>query len=119
MDLDVLSPRTVRAPNIVLALASQAQPQAFRAVDLSVTVIGDALTAGLSLPLELSVTSPSSSRTGLPTYRHVFRRIVPSLVTFTPKEGGTFVVRLRELCHMRWQGSLLLTVAGDPLYIPA
>lgn len=118
VDIDTLAPSTVRAQNITLALASQAAPTAFRAIDVAVAPTGDALTSGLSLPLELSVTSPSSSRTGNVIYTHVFRRAVPSIVTFMPKEGGTFIIRLRELQHMKWWGSLTLVVQGDPLYVP-
>lgn len=120
MDLETLAPSAVRQPLIVLALANPlAVPSAFRSVAISVTPTAAALTAGLSLPLELSVTSPSSSRTGNQTYVHVFRRIVPTLVSFVPKEGGAFLIRVRELQHNRWWGALLVQVAGDPLYVPA
>lgn len=70
-----------------------------------------ALSVGLVLPLELTVTAPSAVN----FYRHTFRRVIPSFVLFTPREGGEHLVVLRELRHNKWWGSLLLNVQGDTL----
>lgn len=68
--------------------------------------------AGVQLPLVLTVVSGSSPQSFV---RQLFRLVRPSSITFTPKEGGTHLVRLGELHHNRWQGKLRLTVEGDRL----
>lgn len=119
MDIEVLAPRSVRSQLITLALANPlVTPQAFVAIDISVALSGQALLSGLALPLQLSVTAPSSSINGTPVYQHTFRRSIPSLISYRPREGGQHIILLRELTHMRWWGALSLNVAGDPLDVP-
>lgn len=110
--LDDLCPEYVGAASIKLAPVDVSTPRAFTAVDLTVSIEPSALDAqrvGLSLPLELTVTAPSNSG----FFRHVFRRSIPSTVSFIPKEGGEHLVRLREVGHNRWYGTLVVSVAGE------
>jgi hypothetical protein len=65
---------------------------------------------GIVLPLVFSVAGPS----GPNLVRRLVRRVLPSALSFTPREGGRHLVRLGELAHNRWWGSLLVVVAGDP-----
>ena len=44
--------------------------------------------------------------------RRVVRRVLPSALAFTPREGGRHLVRVGELAHNRGWGSLLVRVAG-------
>ena len=68
--------------------------------------------AGVVLPLTIQVSSGASS----PSYRReVFRRAPPPSFTFTPREGGKHLVRVGEVYHNRWWGSLSLDVAGARL----
>ncbi len=65
---------------------------------------------GLCFPLVFTVAAPSS-----PTLvRRLIRRVRPSALAFTPREGGRHLVRLGELAHNKWWGSLVILVAGDP-----
>ena len=120
MDIDTIAPTYVRTQIIMLALAHPlAPPQAFRAVDITVTPTGLALTSGLVLPMQLRVTSPSSKLTGTFSYVHTYRHTVPTTVVFVPKEGGMHAIVLMELHHNRFFGALQLSVAGDPLFVPS
>ncbi len=108
---DEISPDYVDKQLLVLSLAdTESQPRAFRAVDISVNYDG-AEPNGVALPLELLVKGPSVGS----FFRHVYRRVVPSLVTFTPNEGGEHLVTLREVDHNRWWGSLVVNVSGEQL----
>jgi len=112
--LDELAPMTVGATALTLSLADAVTtPLAFRAVDISVDYTG-AGSDGVALPLEMIVTGPSAQS----FYRHVFRRSVPSTITFTPREGGEFHVLLREVGHNRLRGKLRVAVAGDRVIPP-
>lgn len=108
--IDLLVPANVGAANIKLKIARPFDPRrAFHAIDLDVELLADALTSGLSLPLEMTVTAPSGKLT-----RNIFRRVVPSQISFTPQEGGQHLVRLREDAHNLWWGALVIEVAGEP-----
>ena len=110
--LDEISPAYVGAQVIQLKAADLARAMAFHAVDLTVTIdplSAEALACGLVLPLELTVTAPSPSG----FYRHIYRFTVPSIITFTPREGGQHLVRLGEVGHNKWWGSVVVDVAGD------
>lgn len=110
--IDELSPAYVGAQAIRLVAADIKRPVAFNAVDLQVSIqptAKDALRVGLKLPLELTVTAPSPSG----FFRHVYRSSIPSTITFTPKEGGEHLVRIREIGHNLWWGALVVDVAGE------
>jgi hypothetical protein len=40
--------------------------------------------------------------------------VLPSALSFTPREGGRHLLRLGELAHNRWWGFLVVIVVGDP-----
>lgn len=96
-----------------LALASTETPRAFAPVDLTVAIAAsapaDVRARGVSLPLELIVYAPSPVN----FYRHVYRLVVPPLVSFLPREGGQHLVLLRQPFNNRWSGKLVVEVAGD------
>lgn len=110
--LDDLAPAEAGAAAIKLQRASTTQARAFSPVDIAVSIEAlatEAARVGLSTPLELTVTPPTASG----FERRVFRRAVPSVVTFTPREGGLHLVRLREVGHNRWWGAIEIDVAGE------
>lgn len=110
--IDELSPREYGEDRIALSLALPSiKPRVFVPVVIRVDVSACA-PEGLVLPLELIVTGPSGSAT---EQRQVFRKRVPTEITFTPVEGGSILVRLSELFHNRWWGKLVIPVVGDPL----
>jgi hypothetical protein len=83
--------------------------RAFHAIDINVALETAAQEAGLVLPLEMTVTSPSQSG----FRRHVYQRVVPSQLSFTPQEGGQHLIRLREVAHNAWWGAIVVVVAGE------
>jgi len=108
--LDELCPPYGRRPAISLQLAPWAPaPLALAPVVLLVDYTA-ARPNGVALPLVFTVAAPSS-----PTLvRRLIRRTAPSALSFTPREGGRHLVRVGELAHNQWWGSLLVIVAGDP-----
>lgn len=107
--LDDLVPDYIGKQNIKLTLARPLEPQrAFYAVDVDVELLAEALTSGLVVPLELTVTSPSRT-----LHRKIYRRVVPPQVSFTPQEGGKHLVRLRETAHNSWWGYIVVDVLGE------
>jgi hypothetical protein len=108
--LDELCPPYVGDQRLKLQLA----PWALAPVALAPVVLlvdySAALPSGIAFPLLFTVAAPSS-----PTLvRRLIRRTAPSALSFTPREGGRHLVRLGELAHNQWWGSLLVLVAGDP-----
>lgn len=110
--IDELSPREYGEDRIVLSLSLPTiKPRVF--VPVVIEVDASACDPeGLVLPIELIVAGPSGKAT---ERRQVFRTRLPSEITFTPVEGGSILVLLRELFHNRWWGKLVLPVVGDPL----
>jgi hypothetical protein len=108
--LDVMLPDYVGAPARIKLVPADIEPaRAFASVRLLVELQKEALTLGLALPLEMTVTAPSAVN----FFRHIFRLTVPSEISFTPKEGGQHLVRLREVGHNKWHGELVIDVAGE------
>jgi hypothetical protein len=107
--IDEMSPSYVGENRIRLTLARPDDPLvAFAAVLINVDY-GKALPEGIELPLEFTVTSP----TDVNNTRQVFERFPPTQLAFTPREGGSHLVRLGEIFHNRWWGSLVLEISGD------
>lgn len=110
--VDEVSPVTYGQDLIRIALApSSPLVRAFEPclvdVDYSLT-----LPVGVVLPLVLTVTQSA----GVATFqRRVYRHLVPSQISFSPREGGPCLVRLGEAHHNRWFGSLAIDVAGARL----
>jgi hypothetical protein len=115
MRLDDLSPPNVRQPLVKLELVDPfARLLAFAPVELAVSLLGEAVTVGLVAPVELTVMPPSGDVRNF--YRHVFRgRRVPETVTFPTREGGMHLVRLAEVGHNLWFGTLEVLIDGDKL----
>lgn len=106
--LDALCPMSVGAAVLRLSLVEPLVPlRAFRPIDIAVS-FADVGAEGVALPLEFTVVGPSE----MSFVRQYYRRSAPSVVTFTPREGGAFLVRLREAAHNRLYGTLKLDVAG-------
>ena len=107
--IDDIAPRYYGEDRIRLTLAEPSQQlMAFR----SILIAADyslAMPEGIVLPLEFTVTAP----TPVNSQRDVFRRFAPTELAFTPREGGTHLVRLIEQFHNRWVGTLVLEIAGD------
>lgn len=107
--IDEIAPTYIGEDRIRLTLdPSTANPRAHQHVlvnvDYSMT-----LPEGLMLPLEVTVAGPSATS----FTRRIERRRAPASVTFLPREGGTYLVRVAELGHNRWWGRIQVTVAGD------
>jgi hypothetical protein len=73
-------------------------------IDVKVDTAKCDAVGGVQLPLELIVTGPTT------VSRTVLLYMVPSQVSFTPREGGRHVVVLREIAHNRWVGKLRVDV---------
>lgn len=108
--LDELDPPEVGQPLIVLALLDPEQPlRAFSAIPVTIALTGAASDVGVVFPVEFTVTTPTK------LVRRVFRRVLPSQVTYTPREGGEHLFRIAEIGHNLWFGALSLTIGGAPL----
>lgn len=107
--LDELAPMYVGSEALKLSLTDPLAPlRAFAVVDMQVDYSG-AGDEGVVLPLEMLVTGPSPTS----FQRQVFRRSAPSTITFTPSEGGAFLVLLREVGHNKLRGKLTMTISGE------
>lgn len=108
---DALRSESAASQSISLQLADpNATRRAHHAIALN--VFG---TEGLSLPLEMLITGPSAATGRRPPKRHTYRKLIPSRVSFIPREGGEHLVVLREQNNDRTWGYLLVTVTGTIL----
>ena len=109
--LEEISPAYYGSDFLRLALSDPKQRlQAFTPVVVSVDY-SRCLPAGVVLPLEFTVTGPSQTS----NVRTVFRRFAPRELVFTPREGGSFLVRCCEQFHNLFFGVLVLEITGDRL----
>ena len=109
--IDEISPRYYGEDRLRLTLTEPNQLlRAFEPVLISIDYSA-ALPEGVVLPLEMAVTAPSDVN----STRTVFRRFVPQQVAFTPREGGSHLVRIGELWHNGYWGRLVLQIDGDRL----
>lgn len=108
--LDELDPPEAGQALISLALRDPtASLRAFVAIPVTVALVGAAVDAGVCFPVEFTVTTPTK------LVRRVFRRVLPSQVTYTPREGGVHLFRIAEIGHNLWFGALSVTIGGAPL----
>lgn len=108
---DELCPDYVGDKRLTLNLSDpSAVLQAFTPIDVSVDY-DDTEPQGIVLPLVLTIAAPTAAN----FLRRVYHRVAPSSFTFTPREGGRYVIRFGEFAHNRWYGTMILTVAGDRL----
>jgi hypothetical protein len=109
--LDEISPRHYGEDRLRLTLTERNQVlRAFAPVLVTVDYSA-ALPEGIVLPLEFTVTAPSAVN----STRMVFRRFAPNELAFTPREGGSHLIRLAEMWHNMYWGKLVLEIAGDRL----
>ena len=109
--IDEISPRYYGEDRLGLELTIPNQLlRAFEPVLISIDY-SRALPEGIVLPLEFTVTAPTEAN----NIRRVYRRFAPVDLTFTPREGGSHLVRLGELWHNGYWGRLVLPIDGDPI----
>lgn len=108
-NLDELCPPYVGEARLALALRTGETgseiPRAGQVVDVTVSYADTIDSGGVMLPLDLHVASPDGR-----DQRRVYRRLVPSIVSFVPRAPGRHVVTLRERHHNRWVGTLVIDV---------
>jgi hypothetical protein len=109
--IDEISPIYYGEDRLSLSLSTPNQVlRAFEPILITVDY-ARALPEGVSLPLEFTVSAPSEVN----ALRKVFRRFKPLELAFTPREGGSHLVRFGEPYHNQWWGKLVLEIAGDRL----
>lgn len=109
--VDEVSPEFVGEDRLVLTLSDETRsPSAFNAVRIDVDYSGVA-PEGVVLPLVMTIRPPTRAD----RVQRTFRRRRPKALVFFPREGGQYLVQLRECFHNRWFGSILVAVAGDSL----
>lgn len=64
---------------------------------------------GVVLPLEMTVTGANQSF----FQRTLITRSLPSTLFIRPTQGGEYLIRLAELGHNRWFGTLIVSVEGN------
>lgn len=108
---DELSAAWVGAEALKLSLVDPLSPKrANVAIDLEVDYSG-AGEEGVTLPLEQLAVGPSPAS----FRRHVHRRQQPSIITFTPPQGGRHIVTLRQVYGDKLFGKLAVEVEGELL----
>lgn len=108
---DELSAHWVGAEALKLSLVDPLSPlRANVPIDLAVDYSG-AGEEGVTLPLEQLVVGPSPES----FRRHVHRRQTPSIITFTPPQGGRHIVTLRQIGGDKLFGKLAVEVEGELL----
>lgn len=107
--LEEISPEYVGEDRIVVSLVT-VSPIALSPVILEIDYeqAGD---EGVILPIEVIVQPPSIDGSGYS--RRVFRHSTPQGFVWTPITTGPHLVLVREVGHNRWQGRLVVQVAGD------
>jgi multidrug efflux pump subunit AcrA (membrane-fusion protein) len=99
---------SVGAANIVLQLVNPPVAGtpllAGQPILVAVTLQNEALTTGLVPPIQLTITAPDGTQTGY-TWAGP---LIPTQFTFTPTQGGNYLVRLCELAHDRFTSSLIV-----------
>ena len=109
---DELCPPDFGEDRLDLSLLTSGKVRAF--IQLSIAVnYARALPEGTTLPLEMIVQGPSPQS----YVRRVYSRSRPTVLLFSPKEGGSHLVVLREFAHNKWWGRIVIPVEG-PLLDP-
>ena len=107
--IDTFAPPTLRQAAISIQLEL---PEAIRRplapIGFLVAVDASLAPAGLVLPLEQIITGPGGKI--VRATRH--RLSVPSRITFTPEEGGSYLLLLREEQHDHHYGTVVFSVLG-------
>jgi hypothetical protein len=110
--IDEICPEYVEEERIALTLDANAVLKAFTPISVHVDDSACAEVGGLIPPLEVAIRTPSPGG-----WERRILRSVPSswIVSFTPVEGGTHFVLVRELFHNRLWGKLRIHVVGERL----
>lgn len=111
--LDEICPSYIGEDRLVLQLQVIGAVRAFEQTAISVDYSATA-PEGVVLPLELIIQGPSPQS----YVRRVFTRSRPNTLIFTPREGGSHLVTLREFAHNKWWGRLVVSVEGQSLQEP-
>ncbi len=115
--IDEISPLFIKTKRLVLKLNDPLTPvRAFNTVVIDVDYSAADEIGGIQMPIELMVGGPSDTS----FVREVFgdepggisQRDPPTSVAFTPKEGGSFLVMIREVGHNKLFGTLRVDVQG-------
>lgn len=107
--VDEISPDFVGAEAIGLSLADPLVPiLAHRAIGIQVDY-AETFPAFVALPIEVTIQGPNPDN----FIRKIHTRSPPKVVTFTPKDGGTHTVLVREVSHNKWYGTLDVEVLGE------
>jgi hypothetical protein len=111
--LDEICPPYYGEDRLDLSLTTQGRVRAFTQTSIAVSY-ARTLPEGVLLPLEMIVQGPSAQS----YVRRVYSRSRPTTLFFTPKEGGSHLILLREFAHNRWWGRVAVTVDGPLLDAP-
>lgn len=110
--IDFMSPLYIGEDKVRVTVdPSTDPPTAGKPVTLNFDYTDADEAGGLVLPLVLTVQPPGVEGVGYVT--HTFTRHRPSSYTFTARDAGTYFILLKESAHNRWQGRLLMEVAGE------
>ena len=107
--VDIIAPDSVGVVRIDLELSTETPIARENDSVFVVPSYARTVPEGVVLPLIYTVTDPEGNR--LVERRYI--RKAPSLLEFVPNRGGRFLVRIGELFHNRWFGSLVVEVVGD------
>ena len=111
--LDEICPPYVGEDRLDLSLVTQGRIRAFSQTSIAVNY-ARVLPSDVMLPLEMIVQGPSAQS----YVRRIYSRAKPTVLFFTPKEGGSHLVLLREFSHNRWHGRVIIDVDGPLLETP-
>jgi hypothetical protein len=108
--VDEISPSTIGEDKITLTVDDDSATETFKPLIVNIDYSATE-PEGVMVPLEMIVQPGFGTGTGFK--REIFRNRPPRSFTFVPTEAGVYLLRLKELYHNRWQGRLLVTVAGE------
>jgi hypothetical protein len=112
--LDTISPDYIGEDRFTLSVNTASLPaRAGKVVILDVSYTGAGV-EGVVLPLDFIIqpTFGDGGEVGGYVWKS-FTRAAPNQIVWRPALAGKYLVLLRERHHNRWQGRLLVDVAGD------
>jgi len=112
--IDTIAPTYIGKDAISLNINEDSEPlQAHKVlqIDIDYTNCGE---EGVSVPVELIIQPGFGGGGTANGYTNkIYRRTAPSRILYRPPQGGEYLILLREIHHNRYQGRLLIEVAGD------
>jgi hypothetical protein len=111
VQIDAIAPPEIGEDRFSLSVNSLCLPllalnQAI--IDIDYSAAGS---VGFELPIEFIVQPPSNDGSGY--VRRVYRKHAPPSIAFMPITAGRHLILVKECCHNRWQGRLVIDVGGD------